>query len=187
MGGGGSSSPKPTPNTSQEKAAAEVALKRYQRYMQVYRPLEVAALKDVTGAAAGNRLVQRAQGMTNADAAQTMAAAQPARGMDPSGQQAQGIMADPTRAAAIASAAAEQAGLARRQKLGGLASAINIGTGQARDAQLGFNALAGSSLQRAIAQQEQKFNERSSKLNTVGSAIGAAGAIGENIFGNRNT
>jgi hypothetical protein len=182
MGGGGKGSNKPPANTSQERAAAEVALKRYQRYMDVYRPMENAAIADVIGDQSGQRIERWAGGRLNADAAQTMAAAAPGQGRDPSGQMVQGGIMNTQRAAAIGSAAAEQAGLGRKQKISGLSAAIGIGTGQAKEAQLAFNDLAGSSLERSIKQQELDFNSRADRLNTYGSAIGAATSFGANTY-----
>lgn len=170
----GGESAKTPPNTSQEKAAAEVALQRYQRYIDIYRPLENAAIADVTSDESANRVERWAGNRLNADAAQTMAAASPLGGMDPSGQVAQMGVYDPSLAASMGQGAAEVSGLGRKQKIAGLDAAIGIGTGQAKEAQLAFNDLAGASLENAIKQQELSFNARANRLETYGSAAGTA-------------
>lgn len=177
--GGGSS--KPPANTSQEKAVAEIALKRYQRYMDVYRPLEDVAIADVTGDAAAQRIEGWAGNRLNADAAQVMAANQ-AITVDPSGQMPQMAMMDNQRAAAVAKSGAEIAGLGRKQKIGGLQTAVGIGTGQAADTQLAFKDLAGSALEQSIKNSELSLESNLNRTQAQGSVVGAIGAVGMNAY-----
>lgn len=180
MGGGGGS--KDVPESSQEKAAAEVALKRYTRYAEVYRPFEEKAFNDITSASNAANLENKVKGQMAADTAQIMAKAVP-RGVNPGQGNLQSALGDRTRAQGAAASVARADGLGRDQQIGGLQAAINIGTGQQNEAQLSYEDLAGAALDENISNQVSKFNEQSSKTNSNMMALGAATRVGIGALG----
>lgn len=168
--------------TPHQRALAEIAMKKYQRYHRVTQPLERAAIADVMGEGSANQLVKRAGGILNADQAQTLAAAAPGYGHDPSSGMTQQRITDPTRAAIVAQSAADLAGLGRKQRITGMKAAVDIGQGKATDAQLGFEALAGPSVNAAIDNSKTRFNEDASRLNTIGAGAGAIAGYGAGMY-----
>lgn len=170
MGGkGGSNEIK---ETSQERANAEVAMKRYGRYMSVYRPLEEAAFNDLTSDASGAHIERVAGARINADSAQMLERNKLPSGVDPSRGAAYAAVNNPARAAIVADAASEAAGLGRKQKIAGLQTAANLGAGQINDVQLGFADLAGQSVSKAIDKQTASFNRSNQNTAALMSAIG---------------
>lgn len=176
MGKGGSKNE--VKETSAERANASVALKRYRRYLNVYRPLEAAAFGDVTGDSSARHIERVASGRINADSAQLLENNRLPAGLDPSRGTAFKAIHNPTRAAIVADAASDAAGLGRKQKIAGLQAGANIGSGQLDDVQLSFGALAGQELERSINKQVTSFNRRNALIEGGMSLAGAALSAG---------
>ncbi len=175
MGKGGSAN---VEETAQEKAAAEIAMKRYQRYQEVYRPnVEDVAFADVTGDAAAAALERRAGGMASADNAKALDMAM--KNMPSSGKPSvMGLEDQVEQSKAAAETSGRVAGLGDRQKMAGLQIATSIGTGQANDTQVSFDALAGDALKENISKQEATFNRRAARTNATMTGVGAVARAG---------
>jgi hypothetical protein len=182
-GGGGSNK---IPETSQERAAAEIALKRYQRYANVYRPFEEAAFKEMTSDVNAQRFQDRTQGIVNANQAQMLAKGTPA-GVDPTTGAFKSALGDRQMSQDYARTMGRTEGLARDQQIAGLQAAVNIGTGQANEAQVSSDALAGAALDESIGRAQTRFNERNAKLNATMTGIGMLGRAGQYAWDNRTT
>lgn len=170
MGGGKKNEVK---ETAAERANAEVALRRYGRYLNAYRPTEAKAFADVAGDASAQHLERTAAARVNADSAQVLDHQRLPAGVDPSRGAAFGAVNSPSRAAIVADAATKAAGLGRKQKIAGLQAAVNIGAGQADEAQLAFGDLAGGALNESINKQVADFNRRNSNAGALMSLAGA--------------
>jgi len=179
-GGGGDNEIK---ETSQEKAAADIAMKRYTRYKEVYAPFEDKAFDDMAGEQSATALSRKAGGMVNADTAKAQYMAQQNQGaaIDPTRSGYRAMTADPDRAKAVADAAGKAAGLGDDQRVAGLQAAINVGTGQANDTQISFDKMAGSALDENISKQETAFNRNAARTNAIMSGVGAVAGAAKNI------
>lgn len=169
--------------TAAEKAAAEIALNRYNRYKEVYAPFEEKAFNDITGDASATALNRKAGGMINADSAKALDMSmrnQQAGMIDPSRGGFRAAVEDPERAKMVADAAGKAAGLGDRQKVAGLQAAVSIGSGQATDTQAAFDDLAGSALQENISRQETAFNRQAARTNAIMTGVGALGGAAKN-------
>jgi hypothetical protein len=167
-GGGGGE----VEETRAEKAAAEVAMKRYTRYAEVYRPFEEKAFADITSEAGAQRFEDKVKGQLAGDAAQMYANYAP-KGLNPSLGASQSALGDPNRSRMVASSLGKAEGLGRDQQIAGLQAAVNVGTGQANDVQLSYDELAKSALDESIGKQVSNFNERAAKTNATMTGIGA--------------
>ena len=180
-GGGGSNKVK---ETSQEKAAAEIAMKRYQRYEKKYVPVENNAFADVTSKSSAVALERKAGGMVNADSAKAFDTAMKNMPASRPGSQQQKAAIDQTdRAKASGEVAGKISGLGERQTMKGLQIATSIGTGQANDAQVSMDSMASDALRENIGKQEADFNRRAARTNAVASGIGAVAGAGMNLYG----
>lgn len=186
---GGSSKTPEVKETAQERAAAEIAMNRYNRYKTTYAPFEDKAFADMAGDESATALSRKAGGMVNADSAkaQYMAQKNQSAAIDPSRAGYRDMTQDTDRAKAIADAAGKAAGLGDDQKVAGLQAAVNVGTGQANETQISFDKMAGTALDENISRQETAFNRNAARTSAIMSGVGAVGGAAANTWGGGTT
>ena len=179
-GGGGSAE---VEETFQEKAAAEVAMKRYKRYADVYRPFEEAAFGEMTDKTGALRFKEKVKGQMNANQAQMLSTGMP-RGVDPSLGGVKAALGDRKVSQDFARTMSRAEGLDREQRIAGLQAAINVGTGQANDVQVTSDRLARAALDESINNAYTNFYDRNSKLNERMAYMGMASRVGQQAYTN---
>jgi len=173
MGGGGGSNE--VPETSQEKAAAEVAMKEWNRYKDVYVPLENEWMEDniVTdeekqkaAAEAGGMVTKRYD-----DAGKGMAGPM-TPGSGRFSAKTTDLNIERGKVAGRSMATASQ--IADDQHYAGLEAAVSLGRGQATDAQLGMADIAARSVKDATSDAVQDWKEKDDTLSAIGAVGGMA-------------
>lgn len=160
---GGSSE---VPETSAQLASSELALNEFNDYMTTIRPFENKFIADVSAPTAGREA--QVAGQVGADIAQKVGplTLDPNMGMNP------GSVVDLARTTAKAKNTGNMA--VKSQKAAGLQAVIDIGRGQATQAQLGMSSLAGQSVAEATnaAANDTKLND--ARMSAGATAGGAA-------------
>lgn len=168
--------------SEQEKAAAEVAAKKWQYYQETYRPLEDTFMKQVDDSKSEGTLNfakgSAASATTTAfDAVrdQTSESLRSA-GVNPNSGAFKSTMHDITLAEAGSSADAKgrAEGSVMDNYVTGLQNVSAIGRGQSTETQYGLHDLAVGAQQRATDNAVNKFNNSSARLDTAGTLAGAS-------------
>lgn len=176
MGGGGG-----IKKSEQEKALGEIARQQYNNYMQVYRPFEAKYTADVLNNAGAR--ADKVAGRASADVAQQVS--RPAiTGLDPSAGKNAAIVGSNISPFAQSKANLEARQASEDQTASALQGIVNIGQGKESTVQSGMEQSADTAARRAIAQSQIRVGNRRSTMAAIGSAIGAAGAIGQNYIQN---
>lgn len=163
--------------TAYEKALADVAKAKWKDYKRRYVPFEKKAIRDVTDKATNRILTDRIAGTVNADLAEQMPLSALPVGVDPSSGRVRTALNALNKASRGGSAIAEARQAGRDLRVEGLKAAVDIGRGQATEAQLGLTDLASSSVKKKLENAYSDFDERSSTSNMVGSALGIGAAV----------
>ena len=188
MGKGGSSEVK---ETSQEKAAAEVANKQWNLYVNQLRPFEnllmdkVDSLNDESRyqeiAGDTNLEYQQQFGKARQQAAQGLAAA----GVDPSSGKFRGAMGSLTNDQVAGQIdTTTRAQTSQQDKyVAGQQDIQSMGSGQQSDALAGYSNIARSAAQKAAADAQQSLASKNATANLIGTGVGLAASYGLNNFG----
>lgn len=159
--------------TPQGRAASAMALDQYNTYMTDFKPTELSFISDVMKPTAIEEA--RQTGKANADIAQKMAI-QPG---DPNR-----VLRDPTK---FTNAATYEGNVdnsvvqgVQNKKLAGEQAIVDIGLGKKNTAQLGMDKLAQEAQGVSIAEQRAKGEKEGAIVNSIGSGVGAVGAIAKN-------
>jgi hypothetical protein len=174
--------------SQQEKAAAEVALKKWNYYQETYRPIEDQFMKNVdsmnsdgakdfaTGTAAS--AVTANFDNTRKQAGGSLRSA----GINPNSGAYKSTMNEIEQAEAGASSDAKVRALnsVEDNYVTGLSNVSAIGRGQSTQAQHGLHDLAVGAQQKATQSAVDSFNRSSDNLNAAGSLAGAALYMGKN-------
>lgn len=166
------------------RALAEVAVKRYNRYQQVFVPLENQYISEVFQARE-QPAYEMAGAVASAPYAREFAGANRqlegglfGRGIDPSSGAFQNTSAALRRAAAVSQgmgvAGAKVANTDRFYS--GLRSIIAMGQGQASDAMKGLGDIAANSQNNAISAVGRSFDRISTARGVAGTALGLTAA-----------
>lgn len=186
---GGSSEVK---ETSQEKAAAEVANKQWNMYQSELKPFENMFMEKVEGlnddqkyeniAGATNLQYQQAFGKARQDAAQTLAS----QGVDPSSGKFKGTMDTLTQdQVAGQTDTTNRAQISQQDKyVGGLQDVTALGAGQKAEALAGFQSIATASGNKARQDAQTSLSNQQATQGLVGTAIGAGASYAANNYGN---
>lgn len=178
MGGGGGSSE--VRETSQEKSAAEVAMKEWSRYKNVYVPLENEWMEDIrVTEPERNQIVGEAAGLTNQrfNTLQRDVVSRVAPGSGKFTMATTGLNAQ--RGASVGRSMATAASLADDADLAGLQTSVALGRGQATDTQLGLGGIARRSVDNATSDAFDRWNSSNNKADTIG---GLAGTIAYDTY-----
>lgn len=161
--------------TAQEKALAKVAAEQWNDYQARYKPFENKYMADVLADTAGREA--KVKGMVNADVAQKLTQKPSAINPNSGKMQAGKESLDRANALARGQVAGEQA--VKDQQTGAMQTLIDMGRGQATQAQQGMSSLAGAATQEAISSASNRMQTRSAIGSAIGSAVGAgAGMLG---------
>lgn len=169
--GGGSSK---IPETEAQRANSEVALNEFNDYMSKIRPFENKFIEDIS-ADTTNREA-RVAGMTNADIAQKVGT----QSINPNVGFDAGSVSDLATTASGAQIKANRA--VKTQKAAGLQAVIDIGRGQANQAQLGLGKLASQSVTEA---SNAAFNNQAvddAKMSAGASMLGMSAGLANNLY-----
>lgn len=174
--------------TETERALAEVAVSRINRYKQVFAPLENKLFREIYRirepgqydevAGQASAAVEGEFGAAERDMTRTMSA----RGVDPSS----GAFAGGSRALSKAKERALATGVAGAQVdntdrfYEGVEGIVAMGQGQARDAVEGLGAVASRSNDAARIQARTAFDKATGVREVAGTAVGAAAGYGAN-------
>lgn len=180
MGKGGD--PKLPPDSEESKALAEVAAKRFNRYQEVFVPLENAYIKDVMDVR-NQGTYETVGAMASADYAGQFAGANTQlademvqQGVDPSS----GVFVGNSNALRKAQAAKQGLGIASAKIdntsrfYDGLQGIIAMGQGQAGESIGGLQSLATRSTQKAMNDASSAFENASGVRAGVGQMVGMA-------------
>lgn len=183
MGGGGSKNK--IPETTEEKALAEIATEEFRRNQDVISPLvddfiaNEAVMSDSDYAMGANLATSQVADKLSGQVGQAM------RGVNPNSGAASRALADiatvggQSKAAAAADTTTGLYG-AENQRLMNL---VSMGRGQNARAVEGLNAAARGAAQRAVADANADYKRRAGMQNTIMSGVGALTAVGANSFG----
>lgn len=174
--------PEAPDDTEESKALAEVAAKRWNRYQQVFVPLENAYIKDVMDTRSRGTY-ETVGAMASADYAGQFDAANHQlademvqQGVDPSSGVFMGNSAALRKAQAV-----KQAGGVAAAKVDntsrfydGLSSIIGMGQGQATEAIGGLQSVATRSTERAMRDASDAFSNASATRAGIGQIVGTA-------------
>lgn len=188
---GGSSEVK---ETSQEKAAAEVANKQWNLYQSELKPFEnmfdekVQGLNDdekYAGIAGDTNLQYQQQfGKARQDAAQALSS----QGVDPSSGKFKGVMDQLTQDQVAGQIDTTNRGQISQQDkfVGGLQDVTALGAGQKAEALAGFQSIANASGQKARQDAQTALANQQATQGLIGAGLGAAASYGANNFGSAN-
>jgi len=172
-----------------EREAARIAAEEWNRYQQVFVPLENEFIQQIQ---IGPQDYQFAQGLAAGENRQQFSQAQrgletqlAAGGVNPNSGRFQGAISDlNTAQGQSAAAGVTQANVdTRRRQIRGLNAAIGMGRGQAVQADLGFRRQAAAESQRAISDAQLAFQKNAATQGAVGTAAG----LGLGAYQNRET
>jgi hypothetical protein len=168
-GGGGSNEVKETP---EEKELAKIAGERWERYQDVFVPLENQYMAEVDDMGTQQAMDEvTGQAVTNVMQGAEVPAVDPNRGQP-------GIGAALGRARA--GAATKAATGLRGQHLQGMQGIVQMGQGQSASAMQGLGDVASQAASEAQGEAFRDFNRRQSWLNLGGQVAGAGMAYGMN-------
>jgi hypothetical protein len=168
-------------DTEDQKALAEVAAQRWERYQTTFVPAENAYIQEavnydkqsrmdqVTGQAASSSMqASSAQANQNSDALS-------AAGIDPSsGAWGEAISQGSANAAKAQSTVVNQTGQALQdRKVAGMKNVVAIGNGQASDTIAGMGDIATSSAKAAMDRSQRGFDQASARDAAIGTVVGA--------------
>ncbi|ELD4017367.1 hypothetical protein QI600_003196 [Salmonella enterica] len=187
-GGGGSNE---IPETSQQRAQAEIARKQWDLYNQRLKPMEnifmakVDKLNDEDKyqnlAGVTNLGYQKQFGDVRHQAADQLAAA----GVDPgSGKFQEAMNAISGEQATGQTDAINRVQSSQADKyIAGLQDVVALGSGQKADALQGYNSLAENSLRKAGMDAQSAYMRRQGNASLVGAGLGALGGYAMNKWG----
>ncbi|EOV3369952.1 hypothetical protein AAGU66_08610 [Edwardsiella ictaluri] len=179
MGKGGSTEIR---ETSQEKAAAEVALEQWKLYRQELRPFEDLFIQKVGELNAEGRY-DRLAGEVNlgyqqafGHARKQTADALSASGVDPGSGKFRAALRDSVSDQVVGQIDTVNRGQSSQQEshIAGLQDVAAIGSGQKADTLGGFNDIAGAAQSRAASDAYTHINDRLALGGAVGTGIGIA-------------
>lgn len=178
MGGGDNE----VSETAEQRELAAVGAEQWNTYQADYRPFEMKFIQDVTAQTQGKEKVLA--GNINADVAQKATAILP-RGADPRRMATVDTSMPLAKVAGKAQALGGQA--IKDQRLQGMQTVVDLGMGKAASANLGFQNMAETALDNAIA--DTAYNQAKSQAagHAVMSAVGAGTAIAQNWPNRVNT
>ncbi|HAG1965814.1 TPA: hypothetical protein G8R56_004072 [Salmonella enterica] len=190
MGKGGRGSNE-IPETSQQKAQAEIAMKQWRLYSDKLKPMENIFMADVDKlnnkekyqnlAGVTNLGYQKQFGEVRNQAASQLAAA----GVDPGSGKYQEAMNDIAGEQAIGQIdATNRVQSSQADKyIAGLQDVVALGAGQKADALQGYNSLAENSLRKAGMDAQAAYMRRQGNASLVGAGMGALAGYASNKFG----
>jgi hypothetical protein len=173
------------PETPEEKELAKISLEKWNRYKEVYRPLEdkyMAKVDNMTSDAAYDRIGGLTGNAIVAGAGSQMDAGNQAMfqgGINPNSGKFMGANSTlMSKGSKVLSSAVNQAnrGLGT-EKIARMEGIVNIGQGQASDAVKGLSDIAASSVDTAEQRAKGIYNDYQGTLESVGT-IGGAGLRG---------
>ena len=173
------------PETPEEKELAKISLEKWNRYKDVYRPLEdkyMAKVDNMTSDAAYDRIGGLTGNAIVAGAGSQMDAGNQAMfqgGINPNSGKFMGANSTlMSKGSKVLSSAVNQAnrGLGT-EKIARMEGIVNIGQGQASDAVKGLSDIAASSVDTAEQRAKGIYNDYQGTLESVGT-IGGAGLRG---------
>lgn len=159
--------------TAQEAALARVAAEQWNDYQAKYKPFENSYMKDVLADTKGRE--EKVQGMVSADVAQKMSSN--TRTVDPNKAGSLGAKQSMDRASALSKGQVVGAQSIRDQQTGAMQTLIDMGRGQATQAQDGMGSLAVNATNTAINDAATRQQNRAATGNLIGSAIGAGASM----------
>jgi len=178
MGGGGSGVPDETPS---QRALAEVAAQSFNRYRDVFAPMEDAYIQDVVGMSSQENY-ERAAGIGGTayqaefdPIVREQQSEMLSRGIDPSS----GAFGEGSQALRRAHAAGQGLGVANAQIANtdrfyqGLSNVVAMGQGIPTQAIGGYSDLASSAAEQASSEAETRFGKRQQGQQILGTAAGA--------------
>lgn len=168
MGGGGDNEVK---ETADQRASAEVAVKRWNDAQTRLKPMIGAFAADVTRdpSLMGKKMV----GVANADVAQATEGTK----IDPTSGGRTGLRGAAGVGATLSRGATTVAQGANDQQVAGLQAMTNLGRGQAITAELGYANLASNSVGKAISDAVAKEDTRNAVARTIGNVVGTVGGL----------
>ncbi len=183
LGGGGDNE---IPETAEEKELAAIAQERWDRYKEVYIPLENAYMETVGNYdSAGNReaIATKVAGGLKADLSEQMAGANSnmfAKGVNPNDGAFKGAgTAALTKGSAVLANAVNSANLGLgTEKISRQQGLVQMGQGQAINAVKSFGDIASDSMDLAVSNAESDFNASQSWSNLAGNVTGAYSRYG---------
>lgn len=191
-GGGGSNE---IPETSQQKAQAEISMKQWRLYNDKLKPMENIFMADVDKlnnkekyqnlAGVTNLGYQKQFGDVRHQAANQLAAA----GVDPGSGKYQEAMNDIAGEQAIGQIdATNRVQSSQADKyIAGLQDVVALGAGQKADALQGYNSLAENSLRKAGMDAQAAYMRRQGNASLVGAGMGALAGYASNKFGGNSS
>lgn len=189
MGKGGSSEVK---ETSQQKAAAEVANKQWNLYTTQLKPFETMLIGKMdnlnneskySGIAADTNLqYQQAFGQAGQQQAQSLASA----GVDPSSGKFQGAMDKLTndQIAGNIDTTSRAQNSQQDKYIAGQQDIVAMGAGQQADAIAGYQNIAANSAARARNDAQQSLANSNATGSLIGTGLGLAASYGSTMIGN---
>lgn len=163
--------------TAQEKALARVAAEQWNDYQSKYKPFENSYMKDVMADTAGREA--KVSGMVNADVAQKMTQ----KAIDPNRAGSLGNKAAMDKASAMSKGQVAGTQAVKDQQTGAMQTLIDMGRGQATQAQQGMSTLAANATNTAISDASIRQQNRAATGNLIGSAIGAGASMYGSLSG----
>lgn len=178
-------------DTEDQKALAQIANERWQRYKTTYRPIEDKTLEDIqqiNNAQHMQQATQAAQAATRSSFGQAIATdlgQRMASGVNPnSGAFNAAIDTDNRRMAQAESDTVNKTQQSLDdQKVAGLQTAINMGSGQATEALAGLSNVASASAQNAADKAINVHNDESANKYLASQAAGAGARVAINGWG----
>ena len=168
MGGGGDNEVK---ETADQKANAEIAVKRWNDAQTRLKPMIGSFAADVTRDP--SLMETKMAGAVNADVAQATERAK----IDPTSGGRTGLREAAGVGATLSKGATTAVQGANDQQVAGLQAMTSLGRGQAISAELGYSDLARTSVGKAISDTAAKEDTRNAIAGTAGNIIGLAGGL----------
>ncbi len=178
--------------TSYDVEAAKIDKERFDLHREVFTPFENEFIGTITGktvGADGSRVDysgstiddagKKVIGSLNADLAQAGGGAVLPAGVDPSRSVVQMTTKTPKRGTMAARAVSGVQKELDEQKISGMQSIVDMGTGQASDVQLGMSDLASSALDDSIAKANNRQENRLAVGQAVGTVAGGMASVAE--------
>ncbi|HBZ9867367.1 TPA: hypothetical protein MND73_004297 [Salmonella enterica subsp. houtenae] len=181
MGKGGGSNE--VPETSQQRAQADIAMRQWKLYSNELKPMENIFMDKVDKLNDGSKYDQLAA-MTNlgyqknfGEAREQAAGQLASAGIDPSSGKYQGALNALSSDQSVGqSDTTNRAQTSQADKyVAGLQDVVSLGTGQKTGALQGYNNLAENSLRKATADAESAYTRRQGNASLVGAGLGAVG------------
>jgi hypothetical protein len=183
-----SKSDKSIPETSAEKAQAEIATKRWADYQEIFKPYEDKFMGKVDSLNSEANLT-RAENLSMSPLAKQFAQEgmqirkkSKSRGVNPNSGKAMSMDSALSGAQASAEVDARSRGVASQQDnyVTGLQNVVAMGNGQAGQAMQGMTDIAKSAQRNAYTKAQSALSDRNNIRSGVGAAVGAGLSYGLN-------